>query len=289
MIDHEELETPGELVRRYQHRAKKAFGQHFLVDPTILDGLIDEAGCTEGDSVLEVGAGCGTLTLMLVRREAKVRAVELDSDAAMFLDDVFSEAVDVVQGDVLEMAPESLMAGADRWYSVANLPYQVATEVYFHLAPMFDRFERLVWMYQREVAERIVADVGSDEYGGLSLQAQLFAELEIVQTLPPGAFKPPPKVTSAALRIDPIEGTRISDDAQRGMFRRLVRQAFQRRRKIVPNALGDGTFEKSRIEEACRAAGIERTARPEVLGFEDYLALSRKLTSSEEGESVSSA
>lgn len=289
MIDHEQLETPGELVRRYQHRAKKALGQHFLVDPTILDGLIDEAGCTAGDFVLEIGAGCGTLTLMLVRREARVRAVELDSDAAMFVDDVFGAEVDVVQGDVLETDPESLVSGANRWFSVANLPYQVATEVYFHLAPMFDRFERLVWMYQREVAERMVADVGTDEYGGLSLQAQLFAELEIVQTLPPGAFKPPPKVASAALRIDPIEGTRIADDAQRETFRRLVRQAFQRRRKILPNALGDGAFEKSRIEAGCRAAGIERTARPEVLGFEDYLALSRKLTSSEAGGSVNSA
>lgn len=284
MIDHEDVETPGELVRHYQHRAKKALGQHFLVDPTILDGLIDEAGCTEGDFVLEIGAGCGTLTLMLVRREAGVRAVELDADAATFLGELFGEDVDVVRGDVLEMEPESLMAGADRWYSVANLPYQVATEVYFHLAPMFDRFERLVWMYQREVAERMVADVGTDNYGGLSLQAQLFADLEIVQTLPPGAFKPPPKVTSAALRIDPIEGTRISEDAEREMFRRLVRQAFQRRRKILPNALGDGTFEKSQIEEACRATGIERTARPEVLGFEDYRALSRKLTSSEGDE-----
>jgi 16S rRNA (adenine1518-N6/adenine1519-N6)-dimethyltransferase len=274
----EQIQTPGELVRRYQRRAKKALGQHFLVDPNILNGLIEQAGVQPGDRVLEVGAGCGTLTLMLVRSGASVTAVELDSDAVPFLQRLFADSeVDVRAGDILEMAPESLLGETTGWRAVANLPYQVATEVYFHLAPSFSQFERLVLMFQREVAERMVAGPEDDEYGALALQAQLFADLEIVQTLPGGAFKPPPKVSSAAVRVDPIDGTRIPDEATRGLYRRLVKQAFQRRRKILPNALGDGTFEKSRIESALRDTGIDRRRRPEVLGFEDYVALSESL------------
>jgi 16S rRNA (adenine1518-N6/adenine1519-N6)-dimethyltransferase len=161
--------------------------------------------------------------------------------------------------------------------------------VYFHLAPRFSQFERLVLMFQREVAERMVAGPEDDDFGALALQAQLFADLEIVQTLPGGAFKPPPEVSSAAVRVDPVDGTRIPDETKRSLYRRLVKQAFQRRRKILPNALGDGTFQKSRIERALRDTAIDRRSRPEVLGFEDYVALSESLMTLSDATSDESA
>ena len=286
------IEKPGDLLGLYQRHAKKQFGQHFLTDPTILEGLIDDAGVQEGDSVLEVGPGCGTLTWSLLERGASVRAVELDRDAASFLAECLQPGrpLDVVQADVLDIdvedlldpraesaADESTVFGESGWRCVSNLPYNAATEIFFHLAPAFERFERLVLMFQREVAERFVAEAGSDDFGALTLTSRLYADAEIVQTLPPGAFQPPPRVHSSAVRFDPVPGTRIEDPVLRERFIEVVRCAFQRRRKILPNALGGLDTEKSDIEAAMERVGLKRTIRPERVDFESFAALADAL------------
>jgi 16S rRNA (adenine1518-N6/adenine1519-N6)-dimethyltransferase len=276
------IDKPGDLLALYQRHAKKQFGQHFLTDPTILDGLIDEAGVRAGDSVLEVGPGCGTLTWSLLERGAGVRAVELDRDAAAFLTDVLGPGrrLDVMQGDVLDIDVDELLDPIDEepsWRCVSNLPYNAATEIFFHLAPAFDRFECLVLMFQREVADRFVADVGSDDFGALTLTSRLYADAEVVQTLAPGAFQPPPQVHSSAVRFDPVPGTRIQDPALRARFIEVVRSAFQRRRKILPNALGGLDVEKSEIEAAMERVGLKRTIRPERVDFDGFRALADAL------------
>lgn len=292
------IETPGDLARLYQHRTKKQFGQHFLVDPSILDGLIEEAGVGAGDRVLEIGPGCGTLTWRLLEHDADVVAVEIDRDAAEFLRTTLGSSEDadrlkVVEGDVLEQDIRELLAesedgageAAEKWRSVSNLPYNVGTEVFFRLAEVFDRFERLVLMFQREVANRFVARAGDDDFGRLSLMARLYADAETVMTLPPGAFSPPPKVRSAAVRFDPVEGTRIPDAAVRGRFKRLVSAAFQARRKTLPNALLSTGLEKDRLREAIEDAGLDPRIRPGKVAFEQFEAIAERLPAlDEDGE-----
>jgi 16S rRNA (adenine1518-N6/adenine1519-N6)-dimethyltransferase len=274
------INQPSDLVRHYRHRAKKRLGQHFLVDPSILDRLIEEAGVEEGDRVLEIGPGCGTLTWSLVEHGAEVTAVEVDDEAVEFLREVpdFEDHVEIVEGDILDLEVDGVVPpGSGPWRCVSNLPYNAATEILFHLAPALDRFEKLVLMFQREVAHRLIAEAGDDEFGRLSLMARLYADIEIVQTLAPGAFTPAPKVHSAAARFTPVPETRIPDDQVRETFRRLVRSAFSRRRKILPNALGGMDTDKDRLEEIIEAVGLERTVRPERVPFERWVELAERL------------
>ncbi len=276
------INQPSDLVRHFRHRTKKRLGQHFLVDPSILDRLIEAAGVESGDRVLEIGAGCGTLTWSLLEHGAQVTAVELDSQAVEFLREIpeFDERVELREGDVLQMQVDELVppsTATDPWRCVSNLPYNAATEILFHLAPKLERFEKLVLMFQREVARRLVAEVGDEAFGRLSLMAQLYAKIEIVQTLAPGAFTPAPKVHSAAVRLSPIAGTRIGDADVRRVYRELLRSAFSRRRKILPNALGGIELGKDRLEEVIEEVGLERTIRPERVPFDKWAALAGEI------------
>ncbi len=277
----EDIQTPGELVRRYERGAKKRFGQHFLVDPNILGAIADAADVGAGDRVVEVGPGCGTLTFTLLERGARVLAIELDRDLAAFLraELVPGRDLELVEGDVLAQDLDELIAGDVRWKCAANLPYNVATEVFFRLAAIMDRFECLALMFQREVAERFVARVGESDYGVLSLMSQLYADSEIVMTLPPGAFRPPPRVHSAVVRFEPVPGTRIADASARDFFVKLVRQAFQSRRKTLPNALKSTGIPKDRLKEAIAAVGLDLRVRPERVSFDEFVALAGELQS----------
>ena len=276
----ETIDTPGELVRRYEQRTKKRFGQHFLVDPRILDDIAEAAGIEAGDDVLEIGPGCGTLTYTLLERGAHVLAVEVDRDLAAFVREELAQGRDLelVEGDFLEQDLDELLAGGDGlWRCAANLPYNVATEIFFRLAEHIDRFACLALMFQREVAERIVATAGEDDFGVLSLMSRLYADADIAMTLPPGAFRPPPRVHSAVVRFEPIPGTRIPDQRLRETFRRLVRWAFQKRRKTLPNALSRTGIAKERLREAIRNSGLDERVRPGKVSFEAFVELAERL------------
>jgi len=274
------INQPSDLVKHYRHRAKKQLGQHFIVDPAILDALVEAAGVEEGDRVLEIGPGCGTLTWSLLQHEARVTAVELDRQAVEFLRDVARLDGDlaIVEGDMLSLeADEVVPADRGPWRCVSNLPYNAATEILFHLAPIFDRFEVLVLMFQREVADRLIARAGDDAFGRLSLMAHLHARMEIVKTLAPGAFIPAPRVHSAAVRFEPIAETRIPEDRTRRAFKEVVAAAFQKRRKQLPNALSGLDVDKDRLEDAIDAVGLDRTVRPERVAFDHWVALAAEL------------
>jgi 16S rRNA (adenine1518-N6/adenine1519-N6)-dimethyltransferase len=276
----ENIDTPGELVRRYERRTKKRFGQHFLVDPNILGVIADVAGVESGDRVLEIGPGCGTLTYKLLERGAKVLAVELDRDLVEFLNEqlVAGRDLQIVAGDVLEQDLGALLDGAEGpWKCAANLPYNVATEIFFRLAEVMDRISTLALMFQREVAQRFVAKAGDDDFGVLSLMARVYADAEIMMTLPPGAFRPPPRVHSAVVRFEPVQGTRIPDEDLRRAFRQVVRQSFQTRRKTLPNALKSTGVDKPRLKEAIAAVGLDLRIRPERVSFEGFVELAREL------------
>jgi 16S rRNA (adenine1518-N6/adenine1519-N6)-dimethyltransferase len=275
------LASPGELLRAFQHGAKKQFGQHFLVDPSILDRIAGFADLAEGDAVLEIGPGCGTLTATLLRGAARVRAAEIDRDAIAFLkrELVPVSALEIVEGDVLRQDFSTLLDDDGRpWKVVANLPYNVATEIYFRLAMESERWSVMVLMFQKEVAQRMTARVGDKAYGVLSLMCELYTDARIVMTLPPGAFVPPPRVHSAVVRFTPISGTRIPDEEIRRTFERLVKGAFQGRRKTFTNAIKGLGYDREQVLGLLRELGYDERIRPEGIDFAGYEALARRLS-----------
>lgn len=266
------LPAPHELVERYEHAAKKRFGQHFLTDFNILNRMADAADVRAGDHVLEVGPGPGSLTTILMGRGAHVTAVELDRDAADFLEHTLvPQGLTLIRGD----ARRQDYGDVQGWKCVANLPYNVANEITFELLEL--PFSKLALMYQKEVADRICAHAGDDAYGALSVAMQLRAKVYRAFTLPPGAFRPPPKVHSAVAVFEPIPGTRIPDLEERQRFERVVRGAFSVRRKTLVNGLRTLGLTREAAVAAVVAVGLDENIRPERVDFEGFLALTRAI------------
>jgi 16S rRNA (adenine1518-N6/adenine1519-N6)-dimethyltransferase len=224
---------PDALLARAGVRGDPDRDQHFLVDDRVLDRLPAYAREADVDlsHVLEVGAGTGALTDRLLAVADRVTAVERDPDLAGFLRDEFAAATDagaltVIEGDALDVELPDFSA------SVSNLPYGASSEIAFRLLP---RGRPMVLMFQREFAERMAADPGSDEYGRLSVTAGHYADVEVVEPIPPEAFSPPPAVDSAVVRTTPRdpEYEVPSDD----FFMRFLRAVFTQRRKTMRNAV----------------------------------------------------
>jgi len=223
---------PDTLLRRAGARGDPDRDQHFLVDDRVLDRLAGYLpGGTDTGHVLEVGGGTGALTDRLLAVADRVTVVERDPDLAAFLREEFAEDVSagrlaVLEGDALEVDLPAFTA------SVSNLPYGVSSEVCFRLLP-----ERvpLVLMLQREFAERMAADPGTPDYGRLSVTAGHYAEVEVVEPVPPEAFEPPPAVDSAVVRCTPRDPDYDLPDPEQ--FMDLVRACFTQRRKTMRNAV----------------------------------------------------
>jgi len=224
---------PDALLARAGVRGDPNRDQHFLVDDRVLDRLPGYAREADADlsHVLEVGAGTGALTDRLLAVADRVTAVERDPDLVAFLREEFAPEVDagrltVVEGDALDVELPDFTA------SVSNLPYGASSEIAFRLLP---RGRPMVLMFQREFAERMAADPGTDEYGRLSVTAGHYADVEVVEPIPPEAFSPPPAVDSAVVRTTPRdpEYEVPSDD----FFKRVLRAVFTQRRKTMRNAV----------------------------------------------------
>jgi 16S rRNA (adenine1518-N6/adenine1519-N6)-dimethyltransferase len=278
------VQSPAALLQAYEGHARKNFGQHFLSDPSILANICDVAGLQEGDQVLEIGPGCGPLTWTMLNRGAHVHAIELDRQLAAFLRDMFplGEQFALTEADALKVDLGALLAQRPdmRWRVIANLPYNVATEVFFLLSEHTERIDTMALMFQREVALRMVATPADDVYGVLSLMTHLHWDASLAISLPPGAFRPPPKVHSGVVVFRPVAGSRIPDPALRKLFVRVVRAAFQQRRKQIHNGLRSLGYDRDAVAAALIAAGIPTTARPETLDFDAIVRLTTALASS---------
>jgi 16S rRNA (adenine1518-N6/adenine1519-N6)-dimethyltransferase len=231
-----------ELMRRAGVRPDGSTDQHFLVDDRVLDRIVGYAPGLEDAHVLEVGGGVGNLTARLVERYETVTVVEVDPELARFLEDEFGESVDTLHAD----ATEADLPDFD--VSVSNLPYSASSPLLFRLLP---RAAPLVVTVQREFAERAVAEPGDDDYGRLSVTTGRYADAEILETVPPSAFSPPPEVESAVVRFEPHE---VRGDA---FFDDIVRAAFTQRRKTLRNALRNTTHMTGIDEDAVDAVPDE--------------------------------
>ncbi len=263
-------------------RARKRFGQHFL-EPAWVTKLVTAIAPQPTDAIVEIGPGRGAITWPLVERAARVLAIEVDRDLAAALRAQPDPRLTVVEGDVLEV---DLAALVQQWLGqppgpaqpvrvVGNLPYNISTPILFtllHTAANTGGITDASLMLQREVADRLRAGPGSREYGVLSILTHLHADVVPVLSLPPGAFRPPPKVSSAVvqLRFRPPAAA-LQDEA---LFTRMVRSVFTQRRKTLRNALAP-------FAEACglpaavalEEAGLDGQRRPETLHLVDLARL----------------
>jgi len=259
---------------------RKRFGQHFLTDPRILARIADALEITPGDSVVEIGPGRGALTEPLIERvgpSGRLTAIEVDRDLATALRAGYAlhPEFTLIEGDALKtpFAPAGASEGG-RYLLVGNIPYNITTPILFK-ALEAPRAERMVFMIQREVAERLAAAPASEAYGALSANAQALATIEILFKVPAGAFTPPPKVDSAVIRVVPRSDPVVTP-AEEADYRVLVQGLFSFRRKQMIRAVRNVCrVSAERSAEMLAAAGIEPTDRPEVLAPADFARLLR--------------
>ncbi len=253
-----------------KHRARKRFGQHFLTDPGIIDAIVRAVHPGGDDVIVEIGPGQGAITGPLARYAGHLHLVELDRDLVARLRQQYAQAdnVTVHEGDALTFDFGVL---GDRLRIVGNLPYNISTPLLFHLLRYRDRIVDMHFMLQKEVVKRIAAAPGSKAYGRLGIMLGCYLNVEPLFDVPPEAFAPPPEVTSAVLRLDPLpRGTyEIDDDAA---LSTLVATAFMQRRKTLRNAL------RNEADAAdFDVLGIDPAQRPEQVAIADYVRLSNHL------------
>ena len=246
-------------------RSRKRFGQHFLHDPGVLQRIVAAIAPASGDAIVEIGPGEGALTRPLLERIGHLTAIEIDRDLAARLAGEFSsQRLSVVTADVLDFDFSALPPGLR---IVGNLPYNISTPILFHLARYAGRLRDLHFMLQREVVQRMVAKHSTPDYGRLSVMLQTRFRMQKLFNVAPGAFRPPPKVESAVVRLVPIAE---QPDWNQAVLEKIVREAFSARRKTLRNALPlkPGDYEELRIDPKLR---------PENLSPANYLRITRQV------------
>lgn len=256
-----------DLLRRHEIRPRRSLGQHFVIDPNTVMRIVRLADVTPGERIVEIGAGCGALTVALADAGAAVLAVEIDGRLVGALAEVCADlTVEVLHADATEVdswAPR--LEGSDGWKLVANLPYNVATPLLLEVLDGLPQVTTMLVMVQDEVAERLAASPGQGAYGLPSLKVACRARAEIRGRVPPTVFWPRPRVSSALLAIDrlPEPAADNIDDLYR-----LARRAFGQRRKMLRSSLRGVA-----APEAFAAAAVDPAARPGDLGVADWSRL----------------
>ncbi len=257
--------------------ARRKWGQHWLASETLAVSLIDTIAPRQGDRFIEIGPGRGRLTIPLLRRPIQVVAVEIDPECAALLEDLGARNLTVVNADILAHPTLPWVTGSLRL--VGNLPYNVSSPILRLTAHNHDRVIDAHYMLQEDVAERVAAPPGSRDYGLLSVLLQWHYECRVVQRLSPGAFRPPPRVRSAFVRLvrrDPVGGGPI--DAHQ---RRVLESAFAHRRKTLSRALRYGGWDPAAIAEGLCLAQVEPRTRAEQLSPERFARLAAALPESD--------
>lgn len=273
-----------ELLRRHNFYTKKRFGQNFLVDRNIVNKILDASDIHEGDPVLEIGPGVGTVTQALAERGAKVVAVEVDRDLIAILDEILAgyENASIVNADILSLDLPQFLSdhfGDVPVKVIGNLPYYITSPIVAEVLEAHQRVERLVMMVQREVADRMKASPGTKEFGSMTVFVQFHAQPEVIAHVSRNVFQPPPDVSSAILRLTPMPEPPV-DVPSEALFLDVVHCAFGQRRKTLLNSLSDCPalgLNKEQISQVLHTAGIDPTRRAETLSLEEFACIARSL------------
>lgn len=272
------------VLQKYQFTFQKKYGQNFLIDPHVLDKIIDSAQITKDDMVLEIGPGIGTMTQYLACAARKVIAVEIDKALIPILEDTLDgyDNVRIINDDILRTDIAKLAAEENEGRPlkvVANLPYYITTPIIMSLFEKQVPLTSVTVMVQKEVAERMQSGPGTKEYGALSLAVQYYAKPYLAANVPPNCFIPRPKVGSAVIRLERHEVPPVNVVDEALMFR-IIRASFNQRRKTLANGLKNAAeldFSKEEIERAIKAIGKDVSVRGEKLTLEEFAALSNEL------------
>lgn len=267
------------VLQKHGFSFKKAFGQNFLTDQTLLNEIVEKAGVTKADTVLEIGCGAGALTSVLADNAKRVVGFEIDQKLKPVLSEVLSgkDNVEIIYKDVLKTDLRELEKHlGDGYILVANLPYYITTPIIMTFLEKAKKVRALVVMVQEEVAYRLSANAGSSDYGAITVSVNFSGSASIIKRVPREMFTPAPNVDSAVVKID-IEKDKFAG-VDYNSFREAVKCGFGNRRKMLVNNLMN-TYKLTRVnaEEILDSCGISLTARGEVLAVEDYINLSQKL------------
>lgn len=270
-----------ELLSQYGIRLKKSLGQNFLTDLHVLEKIVRAAMLTEQSGVIEIGPGIGALTERLADHAHKVVAIEIDQRLIPILKELFKNRphVEIVHGDALTVDFSKLitehLSGTSSLHLVANLPYYVTSPILTRVLELRLPLENLVVMVQKEVADRLIAQPGTKDYGSLTIFVRYFAEATMVAKVPSHVFVPRPQVDSAVVKLTPhLEPkVKVSNEA---LFFKIVRAAFHQRRKTLLNALYTQLYphlSKSEIENWLQKANIHPKRRGETLSLQEFAIL----------------
>ena len=266
-----------EIIKKYNFTFQKRFGQNFLIDAHVLDKIVDAAGITKQDHVIEIGPGIGSMTQYLCERAGKVTAVEIDRELIPILNETLAEYdnVTVINDDILKVDLAGLIDNegtGKRAKIVANLPYYITTPIVMTLLEDHAPVSGITIMVQKEVAERMQAGPGSKDYGALSLAVKYYSKPHIVANVPPNCFIPRPKVGSAVICLDVYDEPKVKVVDERLMFR-LIRAAFNQRRKTLVNSIANASelnISKQAVADALREMDLPETIRGEALSLEQF-------------------
>ena len=281
------LGNPGRTIavlEKYNFRFRKSYGQNFLIDDHILSKIVEAAGITKDDCVLEIGPGIGTMTQYLCEAAGRVVAVEIDSSLIPILNDTLSEYdnVTIINDDVLKVDIRTLCDtynGGRPIKVVANLPYYITTPIVMGLFESHVPLDSITVMVQKEVAERMQTGPGSKDYGALSLAVAYYSKAEVVATVSPNCFIPKPNVESSVIRMtlhkeNPVD---VNDEA---LLFKLIRATFNQRRKTLVNSLSNAGIpgvDKDKIRAALTTMNKPEAVRGETFTLEEFATLSNLL------------
>lgn len=282
-----ELGTPQNTIavlQKYNFNFQKKFGQNFLIDPRVLEKIIEAADISKDDFVLEIGPGIGTMTQYLCEHAREVAAVEIDKNLIPILTDTLSgyDNVEIIHNDILKVDINRLVQEKNQGNPikvVANLPYYITTPIIMGLFESHVPIESVTIMVQKEVAERMQVGPGTKDYGALSLAVQYYARPELVANVPPNCFMPRPNVGSAVIRLTRHQEVPVQTADEKLLFA-LIRASFNQRRKTLVNGLNNAAgipYTKQQIVKALEKMGLSANVRGETLTLEQFAELSNLL------------
>lgn len=283
MADLGNFTNTSEILKKYQFRMQKKYGQNFLIDANILRKIVEAAQITEEDCVLEIGPGIGTMTQYLAETAGQVIAVEIDRQLIPILKDTLSsyDNVTVLCEDILKVDLRVLSErnGGRPVKVVANLPYYITTPIIMALLESHMPLASITVMVQSEVAERMQTGPGTKDYGALSLAVQYYAKPEIVARVPASCFLPRPNVDSTVIRLTKYGKPPVNVTDEAFLFA-VIRASFNQRRKTLANGLANAGgigVTRAQAEAALEEMGLSRTVRGETLTLEQFSELSNRL------------
>lgn len=263
-------------------RPGRGLGQNFLLDGNLLDWIVRAAGVAPGDRILEVGPGFGALTSRLLAAGAELTAVEFDHRLAAYNREKFSATghFNLVEADACRVDYDELFPENTPYRSVANLPYAISSVFIAKLLECRNRPRTMFFMLQKEMAERLAAKPDTKAYGALSVRVQLLYQVKIEKIVPPEVFCPPPEVESALISFE-LRETPLCSDEENKMVSRVVRTAFNQRRKQLGKVLGQ-MFGKSAVADVFAQLNLPLEIRPDKLNVSDFVAIARLLQQKED-------